>query len=395
MTSRVDNKCDSALQSRLLRVTHLVLSLDNGGLERVVLELVRGGVGGGHDVSVICLERPGMLAGDVRNAGAAVHCLDKSPGIRPRIASGISRLLRRLRPHVIHTHQIGALAYAGPAAYWCGIPVVTHTEHGKHYSNRWKTRLLGRVASRFAHQVCCVSEDILQEVISQGVAPSTKCRFIPNGIDTSRFSQPSHSVGSLRTRAGVPADAIVVGTVGRLTEIKNQSSLLRAFAALLATFATIPFHLLIVGDGPEWQNLNQLADQLGIRNAVTFAGYQSQPELYLGLMDIFALSSRSEGMPLAVLEAWAAGLPVVATSVGGVPRLIEHGKTGLLVEFDNIGEMTASIAQLATNPELRDQLGRVGQQLVGESYGSQKMCDNYQQVYEQHLFTRRCSTCAS
>lgn len=395
MTSSVLDERDGSPQSGSLRVTHVVLSLDNGGLERVVLELVREGVVGGHEISVICLERPGILQSDARNAGAAVHCLDKCPGIRPRIANGVSRLLRRLRPHVIHTHQIGALAYAGPAAYWCGVPVVTHTEHGKHYSGSWKTRLLGRMASRFTQHFCCVSEDILQEVVSLGIAPASKCRFIPNGIDTSRFSKTFDSIDSRRARAGIPTDALVVGTVGRLTEIKKQSSLLRAFAALCGNFATIPFHLLIVGDGPERHNLKELVDQLGIRNRVTFTGYQSQPEYYLGLMDIFALSSRSEGMPLAVLEAWAAELPVVATRVGGLPQLIEHGKTGLLVEFDNIGEMTASIGRLAVDRQLSNQLGRAGRQLVGESYDSHRMWEKYQGIYHAHLSARCSPSCAS
>lgn len=388
-------RCDFDRSCGSLRVTHVVLSLDSGGLERIVLELIRGGVSGGHEISVICLERPGTLAQDARDAGATLNCLNKLPGIRPRIAQGISQVLRRHRPHVVHTHQVGALAYAGPAAYWSGVPAVVHTEHGKHYSSRWKTKMLGRVASRFAQKICCVSEDILHEVIREGVAPAAKCAFVPNGIDTSRFFRVHDSVAARRTRAGVPAAALVVGTVGRLTEVKRQSSLIRSFAALLSQLPTIPFHLLIVGDGPEGANLENLTDELGIRNRVTFSGYQPQPEYYLGLMDIFALTSRSEGMPLAVLEAWAAGIPVVATRVGGLPRLIKHGTTGLLVELDNIPELTSCLGQLALNRDLACRLGTAGKQVVSEQYDVQMMWDRYQAIYQQLMSANPTTSCAS
>jgi glycosyltransferase involved in cell wall biosynthesis len=290
---------------------------------------------------------------------------------------------------------LGALAYAGPAAYWSGVPAVVHTEHGKHYSSRWKTKMLGRVASRFTQRICCVSEDILQEVIREGIAPATKCSFVPNGIDTSRFSQVPNAVATRRTCAGIPAAALVVGTVGRLTEVKRQSSLIRGFAALLSQLPTIPFHLLVVGDGPERANLESLTDELGIRNRVTFSGYQPQPENYLGLMDIFVLTSRSEGMPLAVLEAWAAGLPVVATRVGGLPQLIQHGITGLLVEFDNISELTTSLGQLASNRDLACRLGTAGKQVVSEHYDVQRMWDKYQAIYQQLMSANATNSCAS
>ena len=150
-------------------LAYVVLSLDVGGLERVVLDLAREGRALGQGVSIACVERPGALADEAREMGVAVACAGKRPGLRPATVARLRSILRELRPDVVHTHQVGALAYAGPAARLAGGIPVLHTEHGKHYGSRARTRLLGRLAAGFASRFACVSADIAGEVVRRGV----------------------------------------------------------------------------------------------------------------------------------------------------------------------------------------------------------------------------------
>jgi glycosyltransferase involved in cell wall biosynthesis len=321
-----------ARAARPLVVAHVVLSLDVGGLERLVIDLVRENMRLGYGAAVVCLERRGELASQAEALGARVVCAEKRPGFRPALVQRLANQLRGIRPDVVHTHQIGALFYAGPAARRAETPVVVHTEHGKHYSNRLRTRVLGRLAARYADKFCCVSQDIADEVRKARIVRENKIDVVANGIDTARFQRRTDTT-ALRSQLRIPVQAPVVGTIGRLNEIKRQDLLIRAFASLLQRRPDA--HLLIVGDGPLRGMLKQLALSVLPEGQFHFVGYQAEPERYLQLMDAFALTSRSEGMPLVILEAWAAGVPVIASRVGGVPELVRDGQTGFLFDGDD------------------------------------------------------------
>ncbi len=366
-----------------LRVAHVVLSMDCGGLERVVLDLVRESTAQHEEVSILCLERAGTLAAQAAAAGVAVTCLDKQPGLRPGLVRQIEAVLRKQRPDVVHTHQIGALLYAGPASRRAGIPLVVHTEHGKHYGGRWKLRLLARIAGRHASRVFCVSEDIAAEVKSMRIVPGPKIRVVPNGIDVIPFGNRDDAGAEVRDALGIPRDAPTIGTVGRLTEIKRQADLIRAFGAVRARCPRA--HLLIVGDGPLRAELHGLAVDLGLENCVHFAGYQNQTAAYLKAMDIFTLTSRSEGMPLVVLEAWAAGVPVVATRVGGIPELVRDGSNGLMIDSGDEVALSEALERLIAMPSLARRLADAGQRLVEESYTLRRMAGDYRRNYLEIL----------
>lgn len=360
-----------------LAVTHAVLSLDCGGLERIVLDLVREGQQLGQRVTILCLERPGTLASEAEALGARVDCVSKPPGLRLGIVRRLRDVLRERQPDVVHTHQIGPLFYLAPAARAIGVPVVVHTEHGKHYA-RAQTRWLGRWAARSATRFFCVSRDIADDVRVRRIVAADRIEVLANGIDIARF-RPDGSAAAQRSALGIPAAAPVVGTVGRLDEVKCQDVLLRAFARLRQRVPDA--HLLIVGDGPLRNDLRRLADSLELGGGVHFAGFQAQPERFLQVMNLFALASRSEGLPLAILEAWAAGVPVVASQVGGVPELIEQGRTGLLVPAGDVAALLESLMRLIENPQLASALSAAGQQRVEESFSLHRMAVAYHQRY--------------
>ena len=374
-----------------LQITYVVLSLDCGGIERIILDLARSGPGLGHEVSVICLERPGDLAPAVERAGARVVCLHKAPGRRPELIGKVQEVLRELRPHVVHTHQIGALLYSGPAAKNELVPVVVHTEHTNQVkiqrtlNKRARARLLWWLAGRYADRFFCVSNDIAAEVQVLGALASRKVFVVSNGINTRAF-RTRDGAELLRKSLGIPPTAPVIGTVGRLNKVKCQDLLLRAFQRLGSEVPEA--RLLLVGDGPERASLEGLARDLDLAGRVAFAGYQPEPEHYLPVMDVFALTSRAEGMPLAILEAWATGLPVVATRVGGIPGLVEDGRTGLLVDSGDVAGLTRALRRVFTEPGLARRLGEAGRDRAVAEFDTQCMAREYHRHYLELLERR-------
>ena len=431
-----DLNTDAHPTNATLRVAHVVLSLDVGGLERLVVDLAREGARLGQRAAVVCLERPGTLADDAHAVGAEVYCVNKRPGLRPSIIGPLARLFRELKSDVVHTHQIGALLYAGPAARRAGIHAVIHTEHGKHYARR-RTRWLGRIAGRYAQRFCCVSHDIAAAVRAMKVAPAAKLAVVPNGIDVERFGRVQGSgfrvqereqgtgnreqgsdanvsaspplrvspspatetaaAGGTPQRAfptespapspDSPAPPLTIGTIGRLNEIKQQDLLLRAFARLAAQRPDV--RLLLVGEGPLRGELERLAVELRLGDRVHFAGYQPQPEQWLHKMDLFALTSRSEGMPLSILEAWAAGVPVVASAVGGVPELVEDGVTGRLFTSGDEAALAESMEALCADGPLRCRLAEAALARVRRDFSLTRMAADYDGEYRNLLSTRR------
>lgn len=378
----------SAQPAAGIHVVHGVLSLDLGGLERLVLDLVRTGRDKGYRNSVVCIDRLGLLAQAATALGAEVHCLGNESE-RPLATDRAAELFARIKPDVLHTHQIGALWHLGRAARAQGIRIV-HTEHSDHVgmARGWRNKLRSRwwwyAAGRLAQRYCCVSEDIARSVRRWGTIRPGKVVVIPNGVDTSLYGALKQRDG-IRHALGIPSDARVIGTVGRLNEVKRQDLMVRAFARVRAQHANA--WLLLVGDGPERSRLEHLANELGVFSRTLFTGYQSRTENFLSAMDVFALSSRHEGLPLALLEAWAAGLPVVASAVGGIPRVVEHGRTGLLFDNGDEAALADALARLLDQRQLAMELGTAGKATVLSQYSLQRMAEGYEQEYLSALAT--------
>lgn len=365
-----------------MHVVHGVLSLELGGLERLVLDLIRSGRDKGYRNSVVCIDRPGLLAETAASLGAEVHCLGNEAE-RALATDRARELFERIKPDVLHTHQIGALWHLGRAVGRAQIAIV-HTEHSDHASmaRGWRGKLRSRwwwhAAGKLSDSFCCVSEDIARSVRRWGTVRRNKVHVIPNGVDMAVYASSAQRT-PVRELLGIPSTARVVGTVGRLNEVKRQDLLLRTFARLHATHPDA--WLLLVGDGPERGRLERLTEELGISDRTRFAGYQSRTQDYLSAMDVFALSSRHEGLPLALLEAWASGLPVVSSAVGGIPKVVEHGRTGLLFESGDEAALAAAIARLLDQESLRTAIAAAGKAEVLSRYSLQRMADEYERRY--------------
>ena len=347
-------------------VAHIVLSLDPGGLERFVCSLVSCPEMNGVRPFVYCLDRRGVLADIVERSGGTVVVEPRGAGFDLRIILRLAEFLRRNRIRVVHTHGLDPMFYTAFAALLAGTPVRIHTQHDT-FVDTWsrKDRLKFRIASLSFTAVAGVSEQSRAGMLRAGAPPHNAVTVL-NGI-------------------GCPPCAIqrngsspVVGTVARLAPEKGIDRLLQAFSWVRAVTGAA---LVIVGDGPERPRLEALAAELGLADAVEFAGYTSDVETALARMDVFALASRSEGIPLALLEAMAAGLPVVATRVGGVPEVVADGDTGILVPSGDVHALAGAITELLNDPERRRATGQRGRERVRTHFSHARMARSYRALY--------------
>lgn len=365
-----------------LVVLHILPSMDCGGLEQVVLDLARVGMERGQQVHVVCLEKPGELAPQLAGHGVELHCLFKPPGIQMNMRRKLRQLFSSLRPTVVHTHHIGALFYAGPPARKTGVPVIVYTDHGEAYGKGLRMLWLSRIAGCYAERYFCVSSEVANEVRNRRMVSSRKVTIVHNGIDTTFFQRRSDD-GVLRRELGISSDAPVIGTVGRLAEIKRQDLLVQGFAVAKKAFPLA--QLLVVGDGPSLPGLRELASHLEIAESVHFVGYRNDRERYLGIMDVFALTSRSEGMPLSVLEAWAAEVAVITSDVGGLPSLIDHGRNGLLFPSGDTDALADAMHQLLSDRHYTNRLASEGYRDAIAKFDVQTMARRYHDQYNELL----------
>ncbi|MGB7282749.1 MAG: glycosyltransferase family 4 protein [Candidatus Acidiferrum sp.] len=375
---------DSSATFPGLSVLHVILCLDPGGLERVVIDLTREAAGVGQTASILCIEKPGVLAPQAQSV-TKLYCSAKGPGLSWAVVDRIRSLLKELRPDVVHTHQISALFYLAPISRKL-TPILVHTEHNNQF-RRYQTfrekftyfSMLAAAGPR-VDRMFAVSEDARQSILNSHVIPRRKLFTVPNGINFDRFRLREPDL-TLRKSLGIPDDSFVFGNIGRLTEMKRPDILIDAFAKLSAEFPAS--HLLLVGDGPLMVELRNQAATLKIADRVHFTGFQPKPEQYLGMLDVFVLTSRMEGMPLAVLEASASGIPVIASKVGGLEEMSDGGRSILLYEFGDMDALLSGLRRLASQSDYRQRLAQAGREHVLTAYAAKRMARDYAHHYTQ------------
>jgi glycosyltransferase involved in cell wall biosynthesis len=273
---------------------------------------------------------------------------------------------------------------------------VVHTFHGHVLSGyfspamNWVVRATERALARVTDCVVTISPAQQLEIVNRfGIAPLARTAVVPLGLELDALLALAPGAADLRAALDIPPDAVVAGYVGRFVAIKNLELLLSAFADALARVPRLV--LLLAGDGPARAALEAQARALGILPAVRFAGWlEDLPALY-ATIDIGVISSRNEGTPVAIIEAMAAGKPVVATAVGGVPDVVEHERTGLLVAPDDRQALAATLARLAADAGLRAALGRAGR-AQAVRFSSVRLIDDLDRLYRQMLAAKRTAS---
>lgn len=343
-----------------------------GGSETLALDLCRRWKAEGIPVRICCLyEREGALTALFDRAGIPYDLLDI--GGRTLIGRwfAVGRYLLSWRPRAVHVHHFGLLVNVFIPAYLTGCSNVVFTEHSSLLisQRRWMRKML-RFTVRFVRKMTCVSSALVEYFDRLGV-PSGKMAIVYNGVDTGRFRPPADP------RAADGPVRIVA--VGRMVEEKDYPLLLKALAELKR--AGLAFVAEVVGDGPLAPQLRHLHAALDLGAQVRFLGRcEDIPEI-LRRSDIYVLSSKSEGMPIALLEAMATALPVVATAVDAVPEVIVDGINGLLVPPGDPRALAAALARLIADPELRARIGARGLRDVRTLFS----IESTTQLYAEHL----------
>ena len=366
-------------------VLHLVYSLDVGGLETLLVDCINRMPPEKYRHAVVCLTRYSDFAQRITQPGVELFALHKPPGLGLGTHLAFWKLARRLRPAIVHTYNLSALEYCFSAAC-AGVPVRIHAEHGRDASDPHglnpKHNFLRRRLAPFIDRYVPVSDD-LQRWFGEVVGiPAAKNHLIKNGVDTGRYAPRAQA----STAAPWEADDIVIGAVARVQDVKNHQGLVAAFALLRERLPGLRdrLRLSIVGDGPLYGRIQQQVAQAGLQDVTWLPGARADvPDLLHGF-DIFALPSLAEGTPVSLLEAMACGLPVVASSVGGIPEVVTDGVNGALVPVE-VDALATALARYVQDPALAARHGAAARARVEEKYSMTAMLAAYSGLYDSLL----------
>lgn len=327
----------------------------------------------GHEVIAVSLgPEHTVISGRMEEAGIRVEYLDKKPGLDLNMIPRLVKLIKREKPQVVHSH-LSVIKYVGLAAKLAGVKTCVHTVHS--VAHEEAEGPLQKISNKFYFGrgwsvPVALSPEIQKTILDlYGLAPE-QVPIIYNGVDLSRcIPKEDYSTG----------ETVNILHVGRFDVPKNHPGLLRAFAQLHKELPQCRLHL--VGDGDSRPEMEALARELGIGEAVTFHGMQSNVYPYLHDADIFVLPSLYEGIPMTIIEAMGTGAPIAASNVGGIPGLLNHGKSGMLI--DNSDEAIAeALKTLVLDKELRETLGRQARK-NSVQFSSRSMGEQYCKIYRQ------------
>ncbi|MES1256071.1 MAG: glycosyltransferase [Acidobacteriota bacterium] len=359
-----------------LRILQVVLSLNPGGTERLVLDLVKR-LTSELPTAVCCLDEAGSWGDALRGEGVDVTALGRGAGFAPLLGRGVAEAARRHRADVIHCHHYSPFVYSALARLWQPRLKIVFTEHGRlsDAPPSAKRRLANAVLSRIPDRVFTVSADLKAHVVAEGF-PEARVAVLYNGIAVGPLPGADQRA-RVRAALGVPDGTFVIGTVARLDPVKDLETLVRATVTAGGQLAVM---LLVIGDGPERAHLERVAGELGAGARVRFLGHRDDARDVLAGCDAYANSSISEGISLTILEAMAAGLPVVATRVGGTPEILDE-TCGRLVPARDPAALGRAFEELASQPEARLALGRAGRQRVEARFTIERMVGEYRDAY--------------
>jgi sugar transferase (PEP-CTERM/EpsH1 system associated) len=374
-------------------IAHVIYGLKTGGVENGLVNLINHMPADRFRHAIVCLTDYSDFRLRIRRADVECYALHKPPGKVPGFYVKVWKLLRHLRPHIVHTRNLTALATQVPAML-AGAPVRSHGEHGRDMGDldgsNVKYQRIRRLIRPFVHQYIALSQDLERYLVDKiGVAPH-RLTQIYNGVDTQLFHPALPRRNPLPVPGFAGIGAVVIGTVGRMEAVKDQVTLVRAFVRLLELRADLRdrLRLVIIGAGALRAPALDLLRQAGALDLAWLPGERTDiPALMRGL-DVFVLPSLAEGISNTILEAMATGLPIVATRVGGNPELVEEGRTALLVPADDPEAMAAAIASYADDAGKRAQHGAVARASAEARFSLDAMVRAYTGVYDRVLNKR-------
>ena len=371
-----------------LHVSYLTAGLRERGYDTTLVAgtLARGEdsmsfVADARDVDVVRIDELGREISPLRDLVATLR---------------LARLIRRERPDILHTHTAKAGTVGRVAALLAGRrapPIVVHTFHGhvlRGYFGPLRShffRLLERWLAARTTALIAVSPQVRDDLVALGVAPPQRFVVVRLGIELDERVAAGHN-GRAESRRylGIEPDRFAVGWIGRMTAVKRTDDVLVAFKRLREE--GIDAVLCMVGDGPDRPELERRAHELGVVRDTLFLGYQEDVAPFYAAFDALVLPSSNEGTPVSAIEALAAGRPVVATRVGGVPDVVQEGRDGFLVDPGATDDLAERLTRLARDPDLRERMGAAGRERVLPRYAVARLIDDVDRLYRSLLRAR-------
>lgn len=359
-------------------IAHLILQLDIGGLERVMLNCIRQ-MQQQSDVKhiIISLTTANNFSQEDLSEKVPVYCLNKKAGNDWKLHYRLYQLLKKTKPDILHSYNLSTIEYH-PIAMLAGVKGRIHAEHGRDINDpkglNKKHNFLRKLTSLFIHKYIAVSEELFHWLkTTVGISPH-KTQLITNGINTELFNIPKQ-----------PSKQIRFANIARLSPIKDHKNLLKACQLLQQEHGEKPWSLTIIGDGPLREELTLLTQAYQLGDRVSFLGARDDIAQLLTQVDVFVLSSIAEGIPMTILEAMSASTAIIATEVGGIPQVIEPQKEGMLVEKQHSAALANAMAFYLEHTEKVEEHGKNARDKILNAYNEQRMVKDYLACYEQLL----------
>jgi sugar transferase (PEP-CTERM/EpsH1 system associated) len=376
-------------------IAHVIFRLDVGGLENGLINLINQLPEGRLRHAVICLTDYSEFSARIRRRDVQLFALHKPPGNSLKTLIELWRLFAELRPAIVHTRNLGTLETQLAAAL-ARVPIRIHSEHGWDVgdydgSNRkyWLLRCLFRP---FVHHYIAVSKDLESYLRNRIGISETRIEQIYNGTDLALFRPAPREKQRLICHGGPDAsDCLVIGTVGRMSAVKDQTNLAEAFVYLIRLLPEwrARLRLVMIGDGPLRARSMSILEQGGVADLAWLPGERNDVPELMRSFDLFVLPSLAEGISNTILEAMASGLPVVATKVGGNPELVQQGVTGEVVPPAQPEALANAIREYVVDPGRRLAHGRAARSLAEQQFSLAIMVNRYLSLYERMLAQKR------
>ena len=365
-----------------MRVMFLSTSMGMGGADKQLLSAAQLMHAQGHDVCIVSLTELGPMGLEARSQGIRTESLDMRRGVPdPRGLIRLIRLVRAWKPDVLHSHMVHANLMARAVRLFARVPVIVSTIHNIYEGGPlWMAAY--RVSNGLVDHMTIISEAAADRFVKEGIVPRELLTCVPNGVDTERFRQVTPETRqALRSSIGVD-DRFVWLAVGRFEIAKDYPNMLHAFAQVCQRDSNAV--LLLVGHGSLQQETESLAQSLGLGDRIRFLGVRSDVPEVMAAADGYVMSSAWEGMPIALLEAGAAGLPIVATRVGGNHEVVRDGESGFLVPPRDAAALGQAMLRLMEQaPARRRDMGERGREHVRVHYGLGRVVERWQDLYRQ------------
>lgn len=369
-------------------IAHVLFRLGTGGLENGVVNLINTMPDEKYRHAIICMTDYTRFRDRIKKDGIQVYCLNKKPGKDFAVYFRLWKLLRDIKPDVLHTRNLSALEAQLPGLL-AGIKHRVHGEHGRDIDDVDGTNpryvLLRRLFRPLVQRYIPMSKDLETWLIKQIEVPAKKITQIYNGVDISRFRLNGNKPIDLLPPDFRSPELMLIGTVGRLDPVKDQITLVQAFIHLVKTYPAVrtKVRLVLVGDGVLQPRLRELSLEADIDDLIWFAGERNDVADIMQTLDLFVLPSINEGISNTILEAMATGLPVIATDVGGNPELVINNQTGYLVPKQDPATMAEAFKRYLDNRDLLVCHGKAGRVRCETTFSLNRMITDYMAVYDQ------------